>query len=58
MARNRLNAHYVIRLERDSDGTVLHLTNGSTVRSTAMLEVVDGKLTVIEPTDDNGNIVF
>lgn len=33
-------------------------TNGSTVRSPTLLEVVDGELTVIRPIDDDDDVPF
>jgi len=44
---------FVIRFVRDADGIVLHMTDGSTVRSTAMFDVVDGELVVVDPVDDD-----
>jgi hypothetical protein len=53
-----VNATYVVRIERIGDGSILHLTNGSTVRSTVLFEVIDGQLTVIEPDDGDMDIPF
>jgi hypothetical protein len=47
------NSAYVIRLERDNGGTLLHLIDGSVVRSNLLFDVVDGKLELIEPDDDS-----
>jgi hypothetical protein len=48
-----VNAAYVVRIVRDVDGSILHLTDGTTVRSFQQFDVVDGQLTVIEPDDDD-----
>jgi hypothetical protein len=48
-----INSRYVIRVERDKDGTVLHLVDGTTARSPMLFDVVNGQLAVIEPIDDD-----
>lgn len=48
-----VNASYVVNVERDSDGSILHLTNGKSVKSPMLFDVVDGELTMIDPTDDD-----
>ena len=54
-----VNASYVVRVERDSDGSmILHLTNGKSVKSPMLFDVVDGELTMIDPADDDDSIPF
>jgi hypothetical protein len=53
-----VNSAYVIRIERDTDGTVLHLTDGSTARSSLQFSVLDGQLIPIEPVDDDDECPF
>ncbi|WP_143199514.1 hypothetical protein [Bradyrhizobium sp. NAS80.1] len=48
-----VNSDFVIRLQRDADGTVLHLSNGDVVRSSTMFQVVDGELVETPPIDDD-----
>ena len=47
-----VNADFVIRVERTSDGSILHLTDGTTVKSSVMFEIVKGELVPIEPVYD------
>ncbi len=47
-----VNALYVVRLVRDGDDTVLHLRDGTTLRSLLEFEVVKGELIEIEFDDD------
>jgi hypothetical protein len=48
-----VNASYVVRVERDGDGSILHLTNGKSVKSSLTFDVIDGQLVVIDPLDDD-----
>ncbi len=43
---------YVVRIVKESDGTVLHLRDGSTVKSRLEFEVVKGELVEIVYDDD------
>jgi hypothetical protein len=48
------NSAYVVRIERDNGGSLLHLIDGSVVRSNLLFDVDDnGKLEMIEPDDDD-----
>jgi hypothetical protein len=53
-----VNSRYVIRIVRDADGSVLHLSNGDKVRSNLSFTVLDGELLPIEPDDDDSDIPF
>jgi hypothetical protein len=54
-----VNGCFVVRIVQDADGTVLHLMDGGTVRSTAMFQVVGGELTVIASNcDEDEDIEF
>ena len=53
-----VNAAYVIRIVRDAEGSILHLTTGDTVRSNLTFEIIDGELMPIEPDDDDSDIPF
>ena len=51
-----VNAAYVVRIVRTSDGILLHLTNGHIVRSTLMFEIVEGEL--VQTIDDDMDVPF
>jgi hypothetical protein len=48
-----VHSRYVVRIERDADGSVLHLTNGQTVKSSVLFDVIDRQLAVVEAIDDD-----
>jgi hypothetical protein len=48
-----VSERFVIRVERDSGGTLFHLVDGNTARSPMLFDVIDGELTQIEPIDDD-----
>jgi hypothetical protein len=48
-----VNSAYVIKIVRDSDGSVLHLRDGTTARSSLQFDVIGDQLIPIEPLDDD-----
>jgi hypothetical protein len=50
-----VNERHVIRVEHTDTGSLLHLVNGQTVKSPLTFDVLDGKLVVIDPTDDDSD---
>ncbi|OKO76047.1 hypothetical protein [Bradyrhizobium sp. AS23.2] len=49
-----VNASFVIRIERtDDDGSTLHMTDGTIVRSNAIFKVIRGELVEVTPIDDD-----
>jgi hypothetical protein len=53
-----VNERYLVRIERTTHGTVLHLVNGQTVKTPLAFDVVDGRLVVAEPDDDDSDVPF
>jgi hypothetical protein len=57
-----VNSRYVTQIVRTEDGCVLHMVDGTKVRSTLMFEVTDdGRLRTFEPDDlddDDADVPF
>jgi hypothetical protein len=52
-----VSERFIIRIERDDNGSLLFLTDGSKARTPLLFDVVDGELQMIEPDDDSGSDV-
>jgi hypothetical protein len=50
-----VNSRYVTQIIHDDKGSILILVDGTKVRSPLTYDVIDGKLTVAEPLDDDSD---
>jgi len=54
-----VNSRYVIQIIRDADGCILHMVDGTTVRSAMMFGISDdGRLRPLPDLDDDSDVPF